>query len=262
MRPILEWALKYHDHGWQVFPCKDKVPVVDEWKFLSVHRVKRERVIQWFDDPDPLLQIALVCGELSGVTVVDVDWIKTPEGIPIPEKSIHPDLIADRLVGATSSRTGSGGRHVFLRYFWAKNSVKEVHPQIDIKSESGYVILPPSPHALGVYSWLDEENWDQELTDAPSSLVVACREKGEKVKDWSKVMDGIQNGQRNITASSVAGKLIGAFREHLGVAWELMVAWNAKNSPPLGEGELRTVFTNIIKTDYARNTRFYQRNAK
>lgn len=263
MTSILEWALAYHDHGWQVFPCINKEPDLLSWEFLRQHRVKREKIIEWFGKEKPGLQIALACGELSGVTVVDVDWIKDPETrLPIPEKSTHPDLIADRLGGALSSRTGSGGRHVFLSYFWTKNSTKVIHPQIDIKSEGGYVILPPSPHALGAYSWMDEENWDQELTEAPSSLVVACREKGEAVKDWSKVMSGINVGARNTSATAVAGKLIAAFRSHLGVAWDMLIAWNTKNSPPLPEEELRSVFMNILKKDYATNARFYQRNVE
>lgn len=263
MKSILDWALLYHKHGWQVFPCVDKRPAIATWEFIREYRVKTEKIHEWFSDPIPGLQIALACGELSGVTVVDVDWIKDPETRrPIPELSVPPDLIADRLVGALSSRTGSGGRHVFLSFFATKNLTKAFHPQIDVKSEGGYVILPPSPHEFGVYSWMDEENWDQELTDAPTSLVIACREHGERVKDWSKVMKGINEGARNTSASSVAGKLIGAFRGHLGVAWEMLVAWNAKNTPPLGEGELQTVFTNILKTDYAKHARFYQRNVE
>lgn len=83
----IDWALAYHKHGWQIMPCKDKSPLLGTWDYLKDFRVKRDTIEQWWTRwPDA--QIALLCGDLSGVTVVDADWIKDAEKNILREQSI------------------------------------------------------------------------------------------------------------------------------------------------------------------------------
>jgi hypothetical protein len=58
------------------------------------------------------------------------------------------------------SRTGGGGVHVFFRYPAEKeirNSAGWLGPELDVRGEGGYVVVPPS-RTQGVYEWLDKSS--------------------------------------------------------------------------------------------------------
>lgn len=262
MKTMLAHALEYHRRGWQVMPCQNKEPLLDAWKYLEDFRVKEDALVKWWTEW-PEAQIALVCGALSGVTVVDIDWLKDKDKVILYDKSIKPESLSDRLVGSPVSITGSLGRHVFFNFFDVKNSTKAVHSQIDVKSAGGYVILPPSKHETGrTYVW-DETKiaWDSPLIAPPQKLVDACKKAEAAPKDWGKLIKGIGSGARNTSGSKVVGGLIRAFRNDLGAAWGLFVLWNKGNTPPMSEDELKREFNSILKNDYARNSRFYRRSS-
>lgn len=262
MQTMLDHALEYHRHGWQVMPCENKQPLLDTWGYLEDFRVKEETITEWWTEW-PEAQIALVCGPLSGVTVVDVDWLKDKEKTILYDKSIKPEELSDRLVGSPTSITGSLGRHVFLNFFDVKNSTKAVHSQIDVKSGGGYVILPPSLHENGRrYAWDETKvSWPSKLLAPPQKLVDACKKAEVTPKDWGKLIRGISEGARNTSGSQVCGALIRSFRNDLGTAWSMFELWNKGNTPPMTERELKAEFNSILKKDYARNARFYRRNA-
>ncbi len=68
-------------------------------------------------------------------------------------------------------------------------------------------------------------------------------------KAWEAGMEGVGIGQRNTTAASVAGKLLQGVPESMWevAAWGGMKEWNARNTPPMPEKELRSVFDSIAK---------------
>ncbi|MEI8230584.1 MAG: AAA family ATPase [Candidatus Peregrinibacteria bacterium] len=68
-----------------------------------------------------------------------------------------------------------------------------------------------------------------------------------KEKKWEAGLEGVGNGKRNETAASVAGRLLHGIAEDL---WEMsgwggLKEWNKRNTPPLPEKELRSVFDSI-----------------
>lgn len=256
---MLEWALTYFRHGWQVMPCHNKKPSLDTWEYLQDFRIKEDTIVKWWTEW-PEAQIAVVCGRISGITVVDIDWVKNEAKEILYDQSIKPEVIAERIKDAPVSKTGSLGRHVFLRNFDAMNSTKEIHRQIDIKSDGGYIILPPSIHENGNrYEWVNQ--WDMVLPEAPESLKKACKEVKSLPKDWERVLAGVGVGKRNVDGAKVAGSLIRAFRKDIGTAWTIFLLWNKGNSPPMEEEELKSIFNSIFKKDYATNSRFYRTNA-
>jgi len=253
---MLEWALMYHRHGWQVMPCANKAPLLGTWEYLQDFRVKEDVIVKWWTDW-PQAQIALICGEISKITVVDVDWLKDEHKKILHEASIKPETIAERIKDAPMTATGSLGRHVLLKYFDTTNSTKDIHPQIDIKSQGGYVILPPSVHESGRrYEWLTP--WDMTPPEAPQSLVDACKRVKELPKDWESILQGVGAGSRNVKGAQVAGALIRAFRKDLGTAWRIFELWNKGNKPPMSEDECKHEFNSIFKSDYAKHAKFYR----
>ena len=65
-----------------------------------------------------------------------------------------------------------------------------------------------------------------------------------------EIIYGVQEGERNVNATALAGKLLGCLpTEDWWVAWELLKSWNAQNKPPLPEKELRRVFEKIAERE-------------
>jgi len=77
-----------------------------------------------------------------------------------------------RLPRTLTARTGSGGFHIWLSYDGPTRG--KLGEGIDIKSNSGYVVLPPSLHASGGrYEWISERpaayapQWVRDLLNPP-----------------------------------------------------------------------------------------------
>lgn len=255
---IYAWAITYHQAGWCVLPAKNKRPLVP-WKEYQHERPSLDQVQTWFSEAPEDAQIALVTGKISGVTVIDVDTHK--EGCASKRKlecdcnPESPEALALEYGLSLMSITGSGGRHVFCKYEDVGNSVGLAHPQLDIRSDGGIIILPPSAHKSGNnYAWDPMTKWSKEAIDTaipfPPLLKVLLKNKAKV--DWDVLISGVGEGSRNDSAASLAGKLLKTFYpDHQQAAWELLWLWNAhKNKPPLSDRELHTTFNSILKSEY------------
>lgn len=263
----LGWALAYHRAGWPIFPCWNKRPLAallapwsGSWTRVRDEGVTEAIIRDWWTKV-PQAQIALACGKKSNIAVVDIDWIKDPEtGWPLLDQSKEPESLALRWPTPLVSITGGKGRHLFFRNANVPNSAKTVHQQVDIRSEGGYVILPPSIHENGCcYEWDAEHAWSEEklrsLSAFPNELIQNVNApfslKNEK---WLPIVRGVTHGSRNISTAALAGCLIRKHDKH--IAWELLAAWNAQNNrPPLQEKELLATFVSILKKHYANTSR-------
>ena len=263
----MEWAMRYYDAGWNIMPCKDKRPLFDaleiwdrKWELLQTERPQRA-IVEWWWKKYPEAQIALITGSISGVSVIDIDM-----------KNVAPSAIYELTVGkelkdvitvtkwctTLTSHTGGGGLHLFCKYAKVDNSVKSLHPAIDIKSDGGYVILPESVHheTRSAYRWepmfpFNEENVKGGMAEFPKELLQVADTKGDTV---SQLLAGVTQGSRNNSLVKIAGALLWRFTPE--DAWPVIVAWNAvNNKPPLGINELKTSYLNIVKRHYATNRR-------
>lgn len=172
MTPLGASALRLAVLGWPVFPLYEPISV----GVCSCERVgcsrpgKHPRTRRGLKDasidPDqirawwarwPHANIAVRTG--TGLTVIDVDG----------EKGAHTAQALD-LPRTTESRTGRG-RHLFYATREAvRSSSGRVGPGIDIRSEGGYVIVPPSIHPNGRrYRWRRDPEVVP-LTPFPTSL--------------------------------------------------------------------------------------------
>jgi hypothetical protein len=256
-------AVAYHRAGWQVFPCRNKAPLI-KWEYIQTERLTESAVSDWWRKwPDA--QIALACGELSGVTVIDVDWLKDPGTKEILfTESVPPAELAAGLPMTMRSVTGTKGIHCFFRFAPIRNSVKSIHPQLDVRSNGGYVILPPSVHENGrTYEWdslmpFSETNIAG-LASVPKDIVDISMEEMAEGKDFVKLMKGVGKGARNDTMSAMIGKFLWMDDPYL--AWEVSVMMNQRNNPPLEEWELKKTFTSILKKDYAKRPWVYRKDA-
>jgi hypothetical protein len=97
----------------------------------------------WFEE-SPGSNWAVATGAASGIFVLDVD---TEEAFcAMFGRFYRENFLPHTLV----TRSGSGGYHLFFQYpAYAKigcgpNILAEWHPQLHIKGDGGYVMIPPS----------------------------------------------------------------------------------------------------------------------
>jgi hypothetical protein len=116
----------------------------------------------------PEATLALACGEISGVLVVDFD--------PTPERTLT-SLIGQaspflRGTQTVMARTPRGGLHAYYAYpvdgTRVGNSVGLLAPGIDVRSDGGFVVLPPSAGRRWMDGWAPDEH---PLVEAPRRLV-------------------------------------------------------------------------------------------
>jgi len=167
----LVWALVTLRHGYSVVPVEagGKKPLV-KWKpYQKKHPTEQELKSWWSQWPDA--NLAVICGEISGVIVLDIDG---PEG----EK-----YAKDRGLPESPTASTGKGRHVYLNHpgYKVGNFARKV-PGLDLRGDGGYVVAPESWHSgrSKHYRWL-KDPWATELADAPLWLLELLKEdKKEK----------------------------------------------------------------------------------
>lgn len=137
----------------------------------------------------PQCALAIRTGVVSDLVVIDVD---TKEGAKGKETltlwaSTYPDLLRTRWC-----RTASGGWHLWMSHPGGqlKCSIGKMGPGLDVRSDGGYVVVPPTTLEDGrSYSWPAVEDqfsmlrMSTELRDGIQSLSPKPRTVRESVAD-------------------------------------------------------------------------------
>lgn len=258
---LIEWAKAYYDVGWCVFPAKNKFPILPEYRQFHKGRPSRSHTLEYFEKNTGYDQIALLTGKVSGVTVIDIDVhrAKCPAkkgGVCVCNPLPPEQVLREECPFTLTSKTGSGGYHVFCTLANVQNSVGMVHPQLDIRSTGGVIILPPSTHESGNnYAWIEETPFNvnnvQNLAKFDTAMEGKLQER--KVINWADLVKGVGIGNRNDSAASLVGKLLFAFEEdEWRAAWEILIMWNDRCDPPQSRSDLKKTFTSIAKSEIAR----------
>ena len=224
---MLKRALFYRKRDISVIPVgKNKKPLFS-WKEYTRRLPTRSEIKEWWKEyPDA--NVAIITGEISGLTVIDI------------EKGGKRKYLPDTLI----AKTGGGGYHYYYKYTVRfKNGVR-VKPLTDLRNNSGYVVAPPSMHQSGKkYKWYNQED----LSPFPISLFHTEAVEEAQKNQWDDILEGVSGGSRNETATKVCGLFLTKtpFKLWEQLAWPAVKEWNQKNDPPLTEKELRGVFESI-----------------
>lgn len=207
---------EYVARGWSVFPCHSIVRgrctcskginCESPGKHPRTHNgvkdstTSLETVRSWMQRwPDS--NWAVACGRLSDLVVIDIDPRKNGfDSIDELEQN-RPD---GPLPMTLMSSTGGAGKHLF--YAYPDQPVGNRNPWlpgVDVKSDGGYVILPPSSHISGGrYDWI---NWGQEPTPMPADILLDITNGGNRgsgpvdLEETDKILQGVPEGQRDDT---------------------------------------------------------------
>lgn len=191
---IFQSALDYAALGWHVFPifdvigggvctcplganCTDAGKHPRNHQGLNAATTDVEKIEAWFGLGCPSSNIGIRTGEISDLTVIDIDvgekggsltWAKLIEG---------PGQPLTLMV-----TTGSGGMHFYFKYNSALPTKQNALGKgVDCRNDGGYVVAPPSRHKSGnSYCW---DNWDTPLAPLPPHLSRIKDKRGRPRKD-------------------------------------------------------------------------------
>lgn len=181
-KTVLDEAIKYINIGWHVFPvhsidmngkctCGDAI-CSGVGKHPRIARGLKgasndlAQINKWFGIEAPLSNIGVVTGEISNLTVIDIDIGEGKFGAESWAEAISGHGEPQTLI----AQTGSGGMHVFFKYNSAlKTATNVLGSGIDCRNDGGYIVAAPSLHRSGgAYSWL---NWEKPLVNLPAHLI-------------------------------------------------------------------------------------------
>ncbi len=245
---LFKSAIEYAKHGWAVIPLKphSKVPA-------TLHGVKDastdiEQVQQWWMQcPD--YNIGIACGEKSnGLIVIDLD-IDEDKGLNGYENLCEWEKEHDEFPETVQSITGRGGYQLFYKSDQNyKNSVRIIDG-VDIRSEGGYVVVPPSIHPNGkAYEWeywLDDFDYKlPEINDTVKNFL--DQQKDDTVPNFVAPKEIIES-ERNNTLFKIASSLQSKGLSNEAIFSAVMAENEAKCKVPLSEREVKQLVNSALR---------------
>jgi hypothetical protein len=248
-------VVKYAERGWAIFPCHWPVWVNGQVR-CSCQKPdckdigKHPRTARGHKDATadraraaaywarwPLSNIGLATGAMNGITVVDIDPRHGGDRSLVVLEQEHGPLPP-----TFRNRTGSGGEHIFFEYVPGVGcSASELGPGIDVKSDGGYVIAPPSQHQSGnFYSTTAALGFAQAPQWLIDKLVKKGRERSSVSPEYWRAMwaAGAEKGARDSTLIRMAGYLLRRRLDPL-LVLDMMQMWNRERFlPPLSPREV------------------------
>lgn len=231
-KDLLNAALKYLSRNWSIIPISpsSKKPCLESWLEYQKRLPTIKEVTDWWTKW-PWANIGLVTGKLSGVSVIDVD----------PRHGGTSDNLTDTI----KSRTGGGGFHHFYLYNPSVHSQNGVKDGIDLKSDGGYVILPPSVHASGnQYIWITPP-FVNEFQEMPQWIIdLQGTNKNSTNLDWKSIL-GQTEGARDINLYRAACSLL-ARGIPSKMVYQFLLFINSTFQPPLATKEVNQKFESAV----------------
>ena len=134
-------ALSYASSGMRVLPLEPRGKKPFRGQGVDHATTDQDRIRAWFR-AEPEINVGIAAGD--GLIILDAD---SPSAVEFMA-SQPPTLTA---------RTGKGKHFYYSSERPFKNSVKKLRDGLDVKTDRGYVVAPPSIHESGtIYTWEHE----------------------------------------------------------------------------------------------------------
>lgn len=278
---LLSYAIHYAKLGYPIFPlhnlekrygilqcsCKNGIDCSSSgkhprtWNGLRDATTDVNKIITWWEN-HPSANIGLLTGKESGIFVLDID-IKTDVAIPYNgEITLEKMQKGYRLLLkedfepipiTLTAISGSGSRHLYFKYnldLPCKNSASAIGLGLDIKSDNGYIIAPPSNHKSGnKYQWF---SFNTPIEDAPEWLHYEIQRAMRPTKTKKKKTPKTQNinsksyngervpdGERNIYFHKQISGLVNSYSKEEVLRRGRIIS-SEKLATPLTESEIKS----------------------
>ena len=249
---MLESALAYAAAGWPVLPLHSVSELLKctcgnlACSSPGKHPIPKNgvkdattnaaQVSAWFETY-PWANVGIATGTAAGFFVVDVD----------PRHEGHMrlrelEVLRGDLPATLTARTGGGGEHLFFRVPLGQRLASKLAPGVDIKSDGGYIVAPPSRHVSGqLYAWPVGEL--PPIAEPPEWLLVSLRRK--RAAGTSTKSRKYAEGGRNTALASFAGVLRAQGFAFEGMLPALLAENAAHCNPPLSDEEVAAVAKSV-----------------
>lgn len=243
----LEWALRYATLGWKIFPlhtivdgectcgttrCPDAGKHPRNVRGVKEATDDKAQIVAWFNEFAQPSNIGIRTGEVSGITVIDIDIGPGKFGAESWAEIVSEHGEPETL----TSQTGSGGVHLVFAYNSTLKTASNVLGKgIDSRNDGGYIVAAPSKHRSGgVYKW---ENWGSRIVPLPAHLATRKENRGRPAKDdmyrskytieqVKQMLDFIDPGDRDLWRN--IGVILGREFNRVDEAWDLYNEWADK----------------------------------
>jgi Predicted P-loop ATPase and inactivated derivatives len=237
---LLDVCKQYAEGGFYVVPLNGKIPRKKGWQ-EAAH-------LEWMPEWGAG-NVGILAGEKSGIIVLDVDPKNGGDKSMAELENKHGKI------DTVTCMSGGGGWHYYFRYpegAGIRNSVSGLGAGLDIKSNGGYIVAPPSVHpdTREKYVWAEgKAPWEKELAEIPQWLLSRLTKKGQLLKGvgLNVVADGepIPEGGRNDTLFRIACRLHRSGTPLEATMSEIKAENLSKCEPPLEDSEVETIVNGI-----------------
>lgn len=135
-------AIEYGVNSWAVGPLNGKIPAIPGGRGVLDFTTNIDQIAQWWGGRYAGCNIGARVP--ASMFVLDIDPRHGGDRSIAELQERHNDLLPETLT--TISGRLDGGRHLFFRRPSGKLISKRLGPGIDLKTSSGYVVMPPSIH--------------------------------------------------------------------------------------------------------------------
>jgi hypothetical protein len=242
-------AIAYAEHGLRVFPLapRTKEPLQESRGFKDATTDVARVAAWWRETPNANIGIH----PAPDLLILDADGAR---GI---EAARSRGLLDPQTLVCLTGRS-DGGMHLYFRHPGFRVSNRDLAPDLNVRCDNGYGILPPSIHPSGaVYRWRGRLSDVRELSSAVRDELERVQERDEpasvvpirpmngtgdihaRVRGYLRRVGPRPIGQRDNTAYRVAAWLVNDMALDDATAWAYLAEWNQGNRPPLTQRELR-----------------------
>ena len=202
---FLDAAIEYASKGLAVFPVKskDKTP-------LTKNGVKNattnfDQIEKWWTK-HPNANIGIACGQVSdGLVVIDLD--EKANGVSGLDSINEWEREHGEFPETVRALTGGGGVHLFYRINGTAGNRVNILDGVDIRSDNGYIVAPPSIHKSGNrYEW-EYDPSEYEIAEANDSVMELISGDDKSAADKFVMPDKVAKGKRNDTIYKLACSL-------------------------------------------------------
>lgn len=254
-------ALEYVHAGFGVFPLHagKKTP-------MTKHGFK-----DWTDDPDsvcnvwgkyPNANIGIACGEPSGnIVVIDVDK-DDDAGYDGADTLAEWESEHGKLPETACAVTGRGGVHYYYRTDGRElhiDSNPDMH--IDVRTDGGFVMAPPSVHPNGNAMYWDLHYEDYPIADADDNvyaLIEAIYDHGKPDDADFKKVDAssyTKGGRNNKLFKMACGLMAQSWDDDAIIA--SIETYNAMSKNPLPDHEVKKLLKSALSKPKGKSAEWY-----
>lgn len=244
----LNEAIRLANLGYRVFPC-----VPGKKNPLTEHGLRDatadQQIIERWWQSYPAANIGV---SAAGLLVIDVD----PDGFDWLTGEREESLLS---AAGAISYTPRGGKHLIFRKPAEKTwrcSTGRLYRGVDVRTDGGYIVVPPSVTQNGQYRWADGKQLalpPDQLPEPPSWLCELLDQKAKPRRQKNansangKLPDVIPMGMRNSTLTKIAGswRCRGYSKDEL---FEILCTINERRcQPPLDRNEVMRIASSIAR---------------